>query len=305
MNELRRCDLEAVLSNLAVCTGDVVTGATQHIEKMFPPTQLSLWMDTVAGHAGGWYHRVKHGHDFAANVELVYKNFGAEGVVQYPVEIAKDALTPHGVPMPGVQHLYEANLVGAKDATQWLSITSGKSLVAGIALFTTYRLYKKTRSGSLEGRAAIWATVGVITKVISGIATHNTVLILSGCVDAVLILDNLADIRSTLGDLFDFAVSDEMLGYYKVGGAAVAAGGTAAASMVAFTATVGTASTGTAIASLSGAAATKATLAAIGGGALSAGGFGVVGGLAVLTGGGLIIAAGVGAAVWYWIEMTT
>ena len=47
---------------------------------------------------------------------------------------------------------------------------------------------------------------------------------------------------------------------------------------------VGTASTGTAIATLSGAAATNATLAALGGGALAAGGLGMAGGAAVLTG---------------------
>ena len=45
-----------------------------------------------------------------------------------------------------------------------------------------------------------------------------------------------------------------------------------------------TASTGTAIASLSGAVATNATLAWLGGGALSAGGFGMAGGMAVLGG---------------------
>ena len=47
---------------------------------------------------------------------------------------------------------------------------------------------------------------------------------------------------------------------------------------------VGTASTGTAIATLGGAAATNATLAALGGGALAAGGLGMAGGAAVLTG---------------------
>jgi hypothetical protein len=47
---------------------------------------------------------------------------------------------------------------------------------------------------------------------------------------------------------------------------------------------IGTASTGTAIASLSGAAATNATLAALGGGALAAGGLGMAGGAAILSG---------------------
>lgn len=49
-------------------------------------------------------------------------------------------------------------------------------------------------------------------------------------------------------------------------------------------ASIGTASTGTAIATLSGAAATNATLAWLGGGSLAAGGFGIAGGTALLGG---------------------
>lgn len=62
-------------------------------------------------------------------------------------------------------------------------------------------------------------------------------------------------------------------------GGFAAAGGTTAAVMA-----LGTASTGTAIASLSGAAATNATLAALGGGSIAAGGGGVALGTAVLGG---------------------
>ena len=67
------------------------------------------------------------------------------------------------------------------------------------------------------------------------------------------------------------------------GSAAGTAGGFAAAGATYATVmALGTASTGTAIASLSGAAATNATLAALGGGALTAGGGGMVVGTAVL-----------------------
>ena len=65
-----------------------------------------------------------------------------------------------------------------------------------------------------------------------------------------------------------------------LGGALTAFGAYSAAAMFA------TASTGTAIATLSGAAAANATLAFFGGGALAAGGLGMVGGMAVL--GGLV-----------------
>jgi len=80
-----------------------------------------------------------------------------------------------------------------------------------------------------------------------------------------------------------------------LGGVGSAALGTfggfaAAGATTAAVAALGTASTGTAIASLSGAAATKATLAAIGGGAIAAGGGGVALGTTILG----ISAAGVG-----------
>ncbi len=71
-----------------------------------------------------------------------------------------------------------------------------------------------------------------------------------------------------------------------LGGAAVGtAGGFAAAgATTAAVMALGTASTGTAIATLSGAAATNATLAALGGGALAAGGGGMALGSAILGG---------------------
>ena len=75
------------------------------------------------------------------------------------------------------------------------------------------------------------------------------------------------------------------------GAAAGTAGGFAAAgATTSAVMALGTASTGTAIASLSGAAATNATLAALGGGALSAGGGGMALGSAVL--GGATLGAG-------------
>ena len=73
---------------------------------------------------------------------------------------------------------------------------------------------------------------------------------------------------------------------------AIAAAGATTSAVMAF----GTASTGTAIASLSGAAATNATLAAIGGGAIAAGGGGIALGTAILeatTFGVGLLAAGV------------
>ena len=84
------------------------------------------------------------------------------------------------------------------------------------------------------------------------------------------------------------------------GAAAGTAGGFAAAgATTAAVMALGTASTGTAIASLSGAAATNATLAWFGGGSLAAGGLGVAGGTVVLGG---VVAAPVIAVAGFIME---
>lgn len=70
------------------------------------------------------------------------------------------------------------------------------------------------------------------------------------------------------------------------GAESLAAGAATAMGVYGTTMALGTASTGTAISTLSGAAATNATLAALGGGSLATGGLGMAGGAAVL--GGLV-----------------
>lgn len=81
-------------------------------------------------------------------------------------------------------------------------------------------------------------------------------------------------------DMKNAKTSGGIAGAGALAGAGVAAFGPTAAMAIATT--FGTASTGTAIVSLSGAAATKAALAWLGGGALVKGGAGIVGGKALL-----------------------
>lgn len=81
--------------------------------------------------------------------------------------------------------------------------------------------------------------------------------------------------------------------------AATTAGALAGYAIIQTAMLVGTASTGTAISTLSGAVATKAAMAWLGGGAVSAGGWGVAGGTLVLSGGTLIAILGVSAAINY------
>ncbi|WP_406731283.1 helix-turn-helix domain-containing protein [Streptomyces sp. NBC_01794] len=84
-----------------------------------------------------------------------------------------------------------------------------------------------------------------------------------------------------------------------VGAVGAAAGGAAAYGAFTAAALFGTASTGTAISTLSGVAATNATLALLGGGTLAAGGAGMAGGTLLLTGMVAAPAAALAAAGFY------
>lgn len=109
-----------------------------------------------------------------------------------------------------------------------------------------------------------------------------------------------------------FAYGGYALGLYDVeeahktaiaGAAGTAMGGLAYSGMMAAASAWGTASTGTAIATLHGAAAESASLAWFGGGAASAGGGGVAWGAAVVGGVVVIVAASMTAAVMYGIHL--
>ncbi len=88
-------------------------------------------------------------------------------------------------------------------------------------------------------------------------------------------VENLQQMESMVQQSFEI---EKGLGSAAVGGGMAAFGAYGTVGMLA------TASTGTAISTLSGAAATNATLAWLGGGSLAAGGFGVAGGMVALGG---------------------
>lgn len=285
------------MEQLATAFGDQILHFTSHIEKMFPPTELSRWMDTVGDHMGTWWHRVKHGHDIC-DVGLVYKKFGAEGVLQFPFELGKDCLIPHGIPLPGVQSLHLKGYVNAKTATEWLSFNVGDVLGGCIAIYSTFKLMRKTRASKLSKRDVIWASIGCITKVTAGIVSQHLVMIITSLTDGVIILDDQLEIKSKLSEFLGEDVNSVLDRAFKASATGALAGGLAAAGAFSATATFASASTGTAIASLSGVAVTKSAFSVLGGGALSAGGFGIFGGIVALSGGTAIVAIASSAYAW-------
>lgn len=183
--------------------------------------------------------------------------------------------------------------VGAKHATEWLSLNIGEVFTGGLALYSTYKLYKKKKDGTVDTNTVIWATVGIGIKVTAGVTTSNPILLISGVADTAILISSSTEARKAFEEFLGYVTSDGA----KAGYTALGTGLGAAASTTGIVTAIGTASTGTAISTLSGAAATNALLAAIGGGSLATGGLGVAGGIVILSGGSAIVglAAGYGA----------
>jgi hypothetical protein len=120
--------------------------------------------------------------------------------------------------------------------------------------------------------------VGVGFKIQAGVMTANPILLLSAGADVFILAQNFDQVREAISSFWSILNSKFARSAYVGAASGVTAVGVTTTAVGFF----GTASTGTAIATLSGAAATKATLAAIGGGALAAGGLGIVGGVGVL-----------------------
>lgn len=167
-----------------------------------------------------------------------------------------------------------------------------------------------------------WERVGGMT-VLSGISgyggsltglmlehalVNNQIQLFSHLVPTSLSASLLSSLSGGMATTALFAYGAYFLGYSDLnfanrsvmaGAIGSAAGALGVMTTLQLVAAFGTASTGTAIASLSGAAATNASLAWLGGGSLAAGGGGVAVGSTILTAGAALVVIGIGAGVMY------
>ena len=71
-----------------------------------------------------------------------------------------------------------------------MSVNVADVFTGGIAAYSTYKLYRKSKDGKLDSKSVFWATVGIGVKTVAGVATSNPILIISGITDtAILIWD--------------------------------------------------------------------------------------------------------------------
>lgn len=138
----------------------------QWLRKVFNPEQaadISAWMDRVPGSevAGGFGHRLLHGHDTQAMFELM-RDHGSVGGIEWANHVwLRDFWTPHGVPyLPagsetarewlldmGVSPSTVLSLLSinvAEAASGLLAFYSVRRAKRGIEAFVTARRYKKS-----------------------------------------------------------------------------------------------------------------------------------------------------------------
>ena len=276
------------VSLIAIAGGYKITDVSQKIHDGFKANEMSSYID---GLASGPYHRVEAGHDILFNAKSIYEKFGLKGLTKdYPMELSKDALSKHGIPLPGVEGLVNKGIISHKAGTEWLSVNIGEVFTGGLATYHTYKLYKKSKKGKFNKKDVIWISIGIGMKLVAGTITKSPVLIISGLVDGHILLKNNAEVKKIIKGFLKKTVPPVIV--------AIATGvGTASVTTGAI-GVFGVASTGTAISSLSGVAAKNAILAWIGGGSLATGGLGVLGGTIILTGGSALIGVGAGYLVY-------
>lgn len=140
----------------------------QWLRRVFDPEEareISLWMDTSPGSeiAGGWAHRLHHGHDTSALFTLT-QEYGATGAIEWANHVwLRDFWTPHGVPyLPaGSGSVYEwlvdaglspqtamslLTVNAAEAATGLLFFTSGRRMYKGYKTYQGARVYRKNLS---------------------------------------------------------------------------------------------------------------------------------------------------------------
>ncbi|WP_194757495.1 hypothetical protein [Aliidiomarina indica] len=114
------------------------------LRRVFNPEEakeISAWMDAAPGYsvAGGWAHRLHHGHDMDAMMQL-YEEYGAVGALEWANHVwMRDFWTPHGVPyLPvGSGSLYDwlvSQGVSPSTAMSVLSINAAEA-VSGIFMW--------------------------------------------------------------------------------------------------------------------------------------------------------------------------
>ncbi len=182
---------EAVAASVPLAAS--LTEATRTIK--FTSTGISKVMDTMNGGvmAHGGFHRVFGGHS-TLDWNL-WSNHGTD----FPIELAKDSLTPNGLPLPGVETLVRKGFLKATTAQSWGSLCIGKMVSASIGIFDTgINLRKAIKDEEAFKEVSNSVILKGAIKVATATAHSNIPLAIAGVIDIGL------GVRSKIGGLYEF-----------------------------------------------------------------------------------------------------
>lgn len=167
---------------IANLTGQPLVEITKQLNDVVGSTAVDRFMD--AAHGVG--HRVAHGHSLD-NLPYIYEKFGINGVGDYFVHGFRDAMSPHGMPIPYAKEF--GDLIGVKPLQEvhWLSANIGDLLSGSMSIVSSIALQRSIKaavqSGSLPMELVITATIGAVIKLGFGFSSTNPVTITSGVFD--------------------------------------------------------------------------------------------------------------------------
>lgn len=155
---------------------------TKSVNYTVGTTQVDAFMDT----AKGLGHRVEFGHSLD-HLPTIFDRFGISGIVDYFGHGMRDAMSPHGMPIPFAKEIRDTLGLRPMTAVDWLSLNIGDVLSGGLSVAHSYQSFGVMRdavvAGFLPPELAVSIAIGTIVKIGFGISTTNPVSLGAGLFD--------------------------------------------------------------------------------------------------------------------------
>lgn len=146
------------------------------------PGAVDIFMDSIRGRG----HRVVFGHDLTT-ISEIYEKFGLGGIADYFKHIAKDIMSPDGIPVPFAKEIKGALGLSTKNSIDWFCFNIGDVLSGGLSIFHSWMLYQTLSTGAVTEAMVLQIVLGSGIKVVSSIWCPNPISFLSGLFDFGLI----------------------------------------------------------------------------------------------------------------------
>ncbi len=115
--------------------------------------------DKMMDSAFGMGHRIKEGHDFQGLVEAFHLE-GIDGIALWFDHMFKDFTSPHGIPLPFSEAIYQASEMNMDTAIDWLTINASDIIELGVQEGALYLL--KNNQKAYHTTLLIGSAIGII-----------------------------------------------------------------------------------------------------------------------------------------------